>query len=383
MAKKRFYFVFIVLAVVFCTNSVVLAADSREIDVVFRKAKSAGGKIIASDKKVIDKFISISLNELVNAVDFKEMAEIRGEIVSRSIKKKPTQYSLAFSSALKKGLQPALANVAGVSDQSRKIQLKLNLLILLTQVESMELAPVGMSMVDDENAAVRYWAVSSVANSAISSQLKSKVIGDPKLVKQILSKFEKMINDKTLPEILNLIVGFADALDTPQADALLVRIADVRIELYAAWKVKFELMDAGLLNSLARSIKSGKTGSKKEIAEIARRFGQLYSYVMQRYILGIQTLDASQKAQLAFVLADVEQTSISKLLGQNQNQIKRLVSNSNPRSLVSLGNEHDSLLGNASRAGRLGSELNYHYGKPGSKQIIAPKRLSAPVISDK
>ena len=102
MAKKRFCVVVVVLAVVFCLNSAVFSADTREIDVVFRKAKSAGGKLNGGDKAVINKFVSNSLEELVNALDFKEMSEIRGEIVSRSIKKKPSNYSMAFSSAMKK-----------------------------------------------------------------------------------------------------------------------------------------------------------------------------------------------------------------------------------------------------------------------------------------
>lgn len=382
MSKKRFCVVYVALAVVFCLNSAVFSADSREIDVVFQKAKSAGGKLIGSDKEVIDKFVSNSLDELINALDFEEMAEIRGEIVSRSSKKKPTLYSMAYSSAIEKSIKPALADVARVSDETRKVQLKLNLLILLAQVESMELAPVGMSMFDEENAAVRYWAVNSVANSKIAKQLKSKVTGDAKLAKQIVSRFDKMIDDKTLPEILNLIVDFADALDTPQADDLLVRIADIRIESYEAWNVKFELMDAGLLNSLARSIKTNKSGDEKEIAKLARRFGQLYSYVIQRYILGFKTLEASQKTQLAFVLTDVEQTSLSKLLDRKQNTIKQLVNNSSQRSLYTLGNEHDSLLGKASRGGRLAYELKYDYGKDGGNPITSPMRLSPPAIEE-
>ncbi|MCF7956165.1 MAG: hypothetical protein K9M75_10210 [Phycisphaerae bacterium] len=381
MSKKRFCFVIIVLAVVFCFNSVVLAADTREINVVFGKAKSAGGALNGGDKKVIGDFVSKSIEEMIIAPDYKGMAGIRGEIVSRSVSKKPSQYSMAFAASVEKAVKPALAEVARLSDKSRMLQLKLNLLILLAQVESMELAPVGMSMFDDENAAVRYWAVNSVANSEIANQLKSKVTGDEKLAGQIISRFDKMVDDRTLPEILNLIVGFADALDTPQADALLVRIADIRIKSYAAWKVKFELMDADLLNSLARSIKENKTGSEGEIAEIARRFGQLYSYAIQRYISGFDTLQAPQKDQLAFVLADVEQSSISKLLGRPQNVIKQCVSNSSQRSLETLGNEHDSLLGKASGPGLLGYELKYDYGQLGGKPMTAPMRLTPPDIS--
>lgn len=379
MSKKRFSFSFIVLAVVFCINSAVFAADTREIDVVFRKAKAATGKLNTGDKSVIDKFVSMSIEELVIAPDFKAMAEIRKEIASRSINKKPTEYSMAFSSSLEKALKPAFTHVSGITDETRRIQLKLNLLLLLSKVQSTELAPVCMSFFDDENAAVRYWAVNSVANSEIASQLKSKVTGDMKLAGSILSRFDKMVSSGTLPEILNLIVEFAGAMGTPQADALLIRIADIRIDSYAAWDVKFELMDAGLLNALGRRIKGSKNVS---VQEMAARFGQLYSYAIQRYILGFNTLEASQKAQLAFVLADVELNSISKLLGRSQNIIKQYVNNSSPRSLDSLGVEHDALLGKASKAGMLAYELKYDYGKKGGKPQTAPMRLSPPAIEE-
>jgi len=379
MVKKRFCCVIIVLAVVYSLTSAAFAADSREITTVLRKARTAGGKLNSGDKDVIDKFVSESLSEFVDALDHNEMADIRGEIASKSIIKKPSEYSMAFSTALEKGLKPAMAKISNLSDESRKTHLSLNLMMLIAKVESMELAPVSMSMFSDKNAAVRYWAVKSVANSEIASQLKSEVTGDLKLAANIVSAFDNMVNEKTLPEILDLITGFADKLDTPQADALLVRIADVRIKAYESWTVKFEFMDAGLLNALALSIKSGKTEKK---SEIAARFGQLYSYAIQRYIFGFETLDSSQKSQLKFVLGDVEQSSVAKLLGRSQSQIKQLLNNSSQRSLDSIGKEHDSLLGSASRAGRLGDQLKYDYGILGSNPVTAPKRLAAPKLEE-
>jgi hypothetical protein len=158
---------------------------------------------------------------------------------------------------------------------------------------------------------------------------------------------------------------------------MLTRIADIRIQSYANWTVKFELMDANLLNSLARILKSKKQLGESEKAEVSKRFGQLYSYTIQRFIIGVNTLEDSQKSQLKFVLADVEVNSISKLLGRGQDHIKGLVSNVKQRSLELLEKEHDSLLGSASREGRLG--VNYGTG---GKSVTAPKSLSAPMIKE-
>lgn len=378
MSKKSYCVSIIVLTVVFLLSSAVFAADSSGIDAVFRKAKSGDGVINSGDKRVIGEFVSKSLDELVNALDLAEMSDIRNEIASRSIKKKPNQYSMAFAGAMKKALTPVLNQVANTTDEVRKNQLTINLLILLADINTIELAPIGMSMFGDENAAIRYWAVSSVATREIAVQLKSAVTGDPKLAAQIVSQFDKMVDENTFPEILNLIVTFADALDTTETDAILLRIASIRIKSYAQWTVKFEFMDANLLNSLARTIIAADSASKSNIAEIARSFAQLYSYAIQRYVRGFNILGDTQKNELVFVLAEVEQVSVGKLLGQSQNDIKKFVSSSNQRSIDSLDKEHDSLLGTASRAGRLARKLNFNYGKDAGVPIIAPKQLSSP-----
>jgi hypothetical protein len=378
MLKKSLFAVFIVIAVVIFVNSAVFAADSSDIKVVFRKANSAGGALNRGDQEAISKFVSNSLDELVTALDYSEMLGIRKDIAAYSIKKKPSRYSLAYATAIEKAFPPVMDKVKNISDPVRKTQLAISLMILLADVETMELAPLGMSMFDDKNAAVRYWAVSSVASVEVAEQLKSSATGDPKLAAKILSVFDKMINEKTLPEMLNLIAGFADALDSTEADEILIRIADIRIKSYAKWNVKYELMDAELINSLCRTIRARKSASDTLKTEAARRFAQLYSCAIQRYILGFNTLDDIQKAHLTFVLSDVERFAIGKLLARPQTEIKQLVSSNNPRGLEALEMEHDSLLGTVSKPGRLAQELNFDYGKMAGKIMNAPRRISAP-----
>lgn len=378
MLKKSFCAMFIVLAVVVFFDSAVFAADSSDIRVVFRKSKQAGGALNRGDKEVIGKFVSSSLDELLVAIDYSEMLAIRTEIASYSRTKKPSNYSMAFASAIKKTFSQVLDKVKEVSDPIRKTQLTITLMTLLSDVEIMDLAPLAMSMFDDKNAAVRYWAVRSIANAEIATQLKSPVTGDRKLAAKIVSAFDKMIDEKTLPEMLNLVAGFADVLDSSEADAILIRIADIRINSYLEWNVEYELMDAALLNSLCRTIRDKKTASKASKADVARCFAQLYACAMQRYIQGFHTLDDVHKSYLVFVLADVERSSIGKLLGRTQTDIKQLVSSNNPRGLESLDNEYDSLLGTVSNPGSLALELKFDYGKMAGKQMNAPIPLSTP-----
>ena len=74
----------------------------------------------------------------------------------------------------------------------------------------------------------------------------------------------------------------------------------MRIKKYAGWAVDYALLDATILQSLYNKIAAG--GPRKPA--VARRFGQLYSYAMQRYIKGQNYLDATQKGYLASVLVE-------------------------------------------------------------------------------
>ena len=114
--------------------------------------------------------------------------------------------------------------------------------------------------------------------------------------------------------------------------------------------------------------------SDEKKAIFARTFGQLYSYVFERYILGADILDDVSKHQLASVLIEVEKTV--KLIARSQTTIREAVQK---RNLTSLESQRKSLLGSETRAGRLGQNLNFEYIKaPGQGAVTAPKPLPKP-----
>ena len=380
MFNRTFLLSIILFLCLFSANIPANAADARDIDVILRKAKRANGAVSNGDERAISEYVSESLNEFVNSVESSEIISIRKEIAARSIDNKASQYSLAFCSAIKNSAETVKKRIENVSDDSLKKQMAVNFVILLAQIKSVELADIGMSMFNHPNPAVKYWAFGSVANTEIAQQLKSEVTGDEELAAKIISALSKNAGKDTMPEILDFMVDFADEMDTPETDQLLVQIADLRISDYADWSVEYELMDASLLNSLVNTIEN-PAGSNPGTQEVARRFAQLYSYVFQRFILGNDVLDERSEYYLTFVLADVEQNSISKLL-RPQNNIKQLVASSTSVSLEKLSNEHDSLLGSESRTGRLGFELKFNYGTQDGKPRTAPKRLDAPKKND-
>jgi len=146
----------------------------------------------------------------------------------------------------------------------------------------------------------------------------------------------------------------------------------MRIKRYANWSVNYELLDETVLKSLQKKLSS--VGLSKPA--VARRFGQLYSYVMLRYIDGQNSLSAAQRHQLASVLVETEKWCISKLLGTPQSSIKRAIENHDYTGLLE---EHNKLLGDETRAGQLPLKLKFDYGRDadGFKRI-APVVLPKP-----
>jgi len=379
MSKKTLWFVFLFFAFVVSSSSPVFSADSSSIDKVLKSAISSGGAIGPSDSRVIESYISRSLEDMIDAVDFSEIASIRREVGLRSIEKKPSRYSLAFSSAIENSIDPFMASVERIDSQQRKTQLVINLMILVAEAESMELADFSISMLDHENVAVRYWAVKALGSEGIANQLKVDVTGDKDLARRIIAAFESKVNPKTTVELLDLMVKFADQMQTAEAVSLINRIADVRIKAYADWTVKYESMEANLLDALANNIKAMTSGDGKKPGPCGKRFAQLYSYMIQRYILGYERFDIDHRKKLATIIGDVEVKSLSKLIG-NHNSIKQVISGNSERFLEKLSSEHDKLLGSEKNAGKLCYEMRFDYGTTAGKPVTAPKKLVAPVV---
>ena len=168
------------------------------------------------------------------------------------------------------------------------------------------------------------------------------------------------------------MVDFSSGVKIRESESLLLQIADKRIKEYAGWTVEYELLDSKILKLL--SIKMNPEDNVN--VAVARRFSQLYSYVFQRYVKGREVLKKKQKQQLASVLAEVEKSCISKLLGIPQSVIKKAIEGN---SYVGLLHEHSRLLGDATRPGALGMKFGFDYGTgPDGSKLIEPVSLSGP-----
>lgn len=359
--------VFTVLAVflVLAINSASIAVSTGEIGKVRSK-----GVLDAEDLQIIDDFVAEAVQELVKTEDFTSIARVRTVILSRTSSgtdSAAAQYSEQFYESAYKHISSGLEAAESLTPKERRCKATLNLLILADALEDVRLADLGIKMLNDENEVIRYWAVHSITNAGIIRQLNAAQSTNPGLPKRIVRQLTELVGAVS-PEITGLMAKFAADVGIVEAEDLLIQIVDMRISRYANWTVEYELLDGVILKLLYNKISS----SDLSRASIDRRFCQLYSYVMQRYVKGRDFLSDAQKHQLASVLLETEKSCISKLLEMPQSTIKRAVEQDNLTGLLS---EHSRLLGDETGAGRLPLKLNFDYGKD-----IAGNTRTAPLV---
>ena len=367
--KRAIFAVTGVFLIFLLMSSAAEAVDTAEIDRVRSK-----GVLDEKDFKIIDGFVADAVRALVETKDFTSISKERTVIVSRSSSSEQSaaaQYAEQFSESAYKHISRAFEEAEKITPQEHKLNVIVNLLILVDGLEDVHLAEPAMKRLQDENAIIRYWAVHCVTNAGFIKRLNRTEAEHLQLAESITEELKKLA-DKVSPEILAMITEFAGGVNIPQAEGLLLHIADMRIKKYADWTVEYELLDSTILKLLDDKIPT--TGESKP--DVARRFAQLYSYAIQRYAKGQDFLDDVQKQQLASVLVETEVLCISKRLRMAQSVIKKAVEDSDYAGLMQ---EHNRLLGDETKAGQLALELKFDYGKnaDGSNRT-APLELPQP-----
>ena len=345
------------------------AVNIRDIDTVRNKPV-----LDNADRQIIDDFMDEAVRELVNTKDFASIAKARSVILSRRLSRKNSaqaQYAEQFSVSALKYISSGLTQAEQLTPKDRRFKMVLNLLILTDGLEDVRLANLAMGLLKDESKVIRYWAVHSVTSPGFTKQLNSTIAVNSQLARSIVEQLQSLLG-RSGPETIALMAEFAAEVSIPQAEDLLGRIADMRIKKYVDWKVDYEPLDGVILGLLYKKIFSGAVNKPA----VARRFAQLYSHVIQRYVKGRDILNAARKHQLASVLVETEKSCVSKLLGTPQTVIKRSVEQNDYTRLLL---EHSRILGDETRAGLLSQKLNFDYGtNPNGSARTAPLPLSDP-----
>jgi hypothetical protein len=357
--------VFLVLA----AGQVSNAVNTREIDEVREKRV-----LDKNDLNSIDEFIAEAVEEIIRTKDFTGVGSIRSAVLSRAVSSTASaaaQYKEQFLESSYKHISAGLKEAAKLIPTDLRFKVTVNLLILADSLESLRLANAALGLLNDDNAAVRYWAVHCVTNSGFIKRLNAERATASKLADQITEQLKNSL-PTDCPETLTLIAAFATEVKTQEAEDLLLAIADMRISKYITWNVNYTLLDADILKLLCDKILSDTTNK----SAFAQRFARLYSCVIQRYVKGQDILSAAEKNQLISVLLETEQSCIGKLLDIPQSIIQKAVEQND---LTALMLEHNRLLGDETSPGKLALKLDFDYGKTtdGSKRL-APLALPEP-----
>ena len=373
MAKKWTGCTFLAFLLLFLLSSQLLAVNPRYIDVVRKK-----GVLDADDFLIIDSFLKQGIRELVKSEDFSSVAQLRTIIVSR--KSDQAQYAQQFSKSSLKYISEGFKTATALASPDLQFKASVNLLILIDQLEDIKLADLAINMLGSENNAVQYWAVHALSNEKILSQLSSDK-AHLALSGRVTDEFSSLV-ETAAPETIRLMTEFAARINNSRGEVLLLKIADNRIRRYQQWNVDSEMLDMTVLKMLAAKI--GVENSSDIISArgnnrtaMARQFGQLYSYAIQRYIKGQEVLDVKQKHQLASVLIELESCCIWKILDDTRTtSIKRAIER---EDFFALLDEHNRLLGDKTTQGLIPIKLDFNYGQNsnGSK-LNAPLKLSDP-----
>ena len=361
----------IVLIVVLMLGvSAAKAVETSEIDET--RQKTILNELDENDSQVIDQFVAEAMDELVGSNNFSDIVDARIALASRRLSQQDSaqvQYGPLFSGSVQEYLLAALKKSEQLPESKQKDMIILNLMILANDMENAEVAAAALGMTQDKNVMIRYWAVHALTNVEIIEQLNTVEIGDGRLARAFADKLEETMRTESSSDIIAMTAVFAAGLKTTDGRELLIQIAENRIDKYADWSVKDELLDATVLKALAERILADGEGRSR----LARMFGQLYSYVIQRYIMGNESFDDRVNQQLVSVIVGTEKRLLGKLVPGMHGSITRAIEKG---KISLLSSAHDSLLGTTASDGRLAIALGFGYGKDqNGRSLSAPLPL--------
>lgn len=365
--RKSFLLFVLSVVTVSALASEMATDDGARIDRVRRKAAS-NDVLTNADFVLIDDFIAITLEDIVRFEDYLTFAELRRHISTRKGTKEPSQYSAVFNKSAKEHIKWAFEQVALLEPSRRKSEAQGNLVILIAELDNPDLVPQVVPMLASESETIKYWSVKALTSPSVTEKLNS-ADSDKEFSAMIIKALKSQVATAP-PETLTLMVDFVAKLKDPGANQILRDIADIRIKAYENWSTEQMLVDTDLLKALASRITDPRLSSDKVL--FGRKFAQLYSYIIQRYIMTAESSSPQVVRHLISVIIEIESSTLFELTGKRQSTIKKAIEG---RKFSTLNREHDELLGSENAPGLLPAAVGFDYGKQDGKTLIAPKKL--------
>jgi hypothetical protein len=352
-----------------CLGGMVLSAvsvcqaliDTRQIDEIVKKTT-----LSPEDLQEIDEFMADAVQDIVRAVDFAEVAKTRSVILKYQAGKL-AEYVTHYNDAAYKQIERGMASLQDTSDPAKRSRIATNLLILADALKDPRMVDLALKIIPEKEPPVRYWAVRIVTDPNLWAKLRQDQAGATQLTTKALAEFNQVAASSS-PEVMVLMSRFAGPINDPAADELLIQIADARIKQYSDWTVTYELADVTILRQLCDKIVADSAAK----SQLAKRFAQLYSFAIQRYIKGqaLGVLRDQSRDYLASVLIETDDNCLGRLLGTGQGAIRRAVEANDTKALQA---EYDKLFGGAGQTGELPTKFGFTYGGDG-------QNLSTPLL---
>ncbi len=358
--------------VLLSVSIVAMAVDTSKVEQVRTQFIQSNTQPDKAAEQIIDEFWRKSLDSMMLIEDTSEIVKLRSDLVKQKGDKDLSFYASTYIKIADTHLKSALEAIAGwENNDSKKLRVERNFMILIAELGRMELADLAMTRLKHDDKMVRYWAVRAVTSPRVVSQLISDITRDEKLTLQIITSLGEYIKQYDDAVVLPFIAEFAAGIKNASGNSLLLAIADKRIDAFMKWTVTDEAADAGILKTIGGLV--FETASAATRQELLGRFGQLYSCVVQRYLMGTH-LPAASRDQLVTVICEVEAGVMEKMLPGSTNRFRNELQRAQPIDKV-----YEALFGSSDKAGELSTRMNFDYGKDSSgKSLVCPRPLPAP-----
>ena len=352
----------------FVCMAVAYSASTVEIEALRSRVQGSSAELTASEKGVISKFWSTTLDQMLLTESSKECVEVRKQLAEQKGSEYLSYYATAYIAEAKSAIGAAFEDAKRMENSQQRQVIKRNLMILTAEMESPSLASLALQRLDAEDDVTRYWAFKAVTDSLVIRQLTSDVTGDEKTTEAILTAFKERVPVETQTPIQKMVVRFCMAFDDPLARDILLLIADRRIKAYGDWTVRDEMLDVSLLTALGNVAMFQQDPTHKRV--FGRKFAELYALAIQRYLKGKDAFSKGEVEQLLTVIAEVDQNVLGKTMGIKTGVMQAL------RTKRGLEREYEVLFGDRMRSGQLAEKFKFDYGKDASgKPITAPPEL--------
>ncbi len=339
MLKKSLLISLIIVLVAIVTAKV----NANEIDRVREL-----GVLAKADLETIDGFVANAVKNLAIAKQTSNVAQKRMVVAARGCSSQDSakdQYRNQFIESAKKYIAKALGDAEIIENEKQKNNVKINLLILVYEIEDAAFVELALKYLNDDCQVVKYWAVKNLTSDYIIEQINANNV-EMMAAAKIAKALKKAAKNASV-DVMALMLNYVTKINMELANgSLLADIANKRIKSYENYTVKKEMFEAELLKVLCDKMMT----EDPKASIYCQQFAQLLSYVFQGYIKNVDLENDDKLYQLGSVLAETENDCVAKITNMPQLLIKKAVEKKN---IATLAAEHNRLLGDNKQAGIL------------------------------